>query len=257
MKKILTLAWREYQSFFRSKASFIILLCVYFLACYLFVSYLASYNLAVKQVSYDLTRLETVNIESLVVENYFLSIFVLNLILIPVIIPRSFVEERKSGSWKLLTTYPLSHFQLAAGKLLSPGIILATIQCLLGLIPFVLLVFVDLDLVKLLFSLFALILCSFSLLSLCLLCNFFVANYILSGLLSFFILAILYSVHLLPDQQFSFLPELIEVLSPFAVFQDLLMAVVSLSSVFTILSTIIFSVLLLVVFVWFERRGNV
>lgn len=120
MKKIFTLAWKEFRGFFHSWLG--VLACVVFFltAGIFFVILVLNYaKISMNPAQYGLSTLHGVNQTHFIFGSFFTNLSILLLFLVPFLTMRSFAEERRQETLELLFTYPLSDFEIVMGKQLG------------------------------------------------------------------------------------------------------------------------------------------
>jgi ABC-2 type transport system permease protein len=104
------------------------------------------------------------------------------LAVIPLITMGTFCEERTRRTDELLLTLPLSHTQVAAGKFLATYVFLVAVVAVAALLPAISAAHTELDMGPILASLAGLLLLSFALASIGLLCSALAANQLVAAL---------------------------------------------------------------------------
>ena len=104
------------------------------------------------------------------------------LAVIPLITMGTFCEERTRRTDELLLTLPLSHTQIAAGKFLATFVFLVAVVAIAALLPAISAAHTELDMGPILASLAGLLLLSFALASIGLLCSALAANQLVAAL---------------------------------------------------------------------------
>ncbi len=120
MFKILAVAGRELKSYLHSFSFYLLAAFFFGVTGYFFWSTLSYYSLLSFQVATNpVSRVSALNLTEGVVSPFLANVAVLLLLLIPVLSMKSFVDERKQGTIELLFSYPVSPFQVLAGKYLA------------------------------------------------------------------------------------------------------------------------------------------
>ena len=117
MSKIITISLRDFKSWMNHFSFY--LLAAFFLAMtgYFFWSGLSYFSLVSFQVATNPTmQVRSLNLTEGVFSLFMANMTVLLLLLIPILIMKSFAEEKKFGTLELLFSYPLSDFQIVLGK---------------------------------------------------------------------------------------------------------------------------------------------
>lgn len=116
---------RELKSYFHTPIAYIVLTVFLAISGYFFFSYLMEFNLIFNRYQYysQMTRnpglIEMLNLNELVVSRLLQNTLVMLIFLLPLIMMRSFAEEKKSGTWELLLSAPATARQIIAGKFLA------------------------------------------------------------------------------------------------------------------------------------------
>lgn len=123
MKKILTIARKDFESLLFSAQGALLMCGFFLLAAYFFLNFLGNFNFSLLSAqSGKVSGVEKLNLNSWVVENYYLTLMLFSVFIIPLISLKAFAEESRYNTLKLLFTYPLTDFEIAAGKFLGLAI---------------------------------------------------------------------------------------------------------------------------------------
>lgn len=120
MSKLLAIAERDAKSWLQT-FSFYLLAALFLTATgYFFWSNLSYFSLVSYRVASNPSlEVRGLNLTEGVLGSFLANVSVLLLLLIPILTMRSFAEEKKQGTLELLLTYPVSDFEIVAGKFLS------------------------------------------------------------------------------------------------------------------------------------------
>jgi ABC-2 type transport system permease protein len=137
VKKVLTIAQKEFTSSFHSWLG-VLVAAFFFLASGIFFLILVlNYSkISMNPQQYGLSNFSGINQTQYIFGSFFSNLSILLLFLVPILTMRSFAEEKRQETLELLFTYPLSDFEIVAGKQL--GILLffgALLLPLFGYLP--------------------------------------------------------------------------------------------------------------------------
>ena len=120
MKKVLTIARKEFSSCFHSWLG-VLMASLFFLATgAFFVILVLSYSkISMNPQQYGLSNFSGINQTQYVFGSFFSNLSILLLFMVPILTMRSFSEEKRQETLELLFTYPLSDFEIVAGKQLG------------------------------------------------------------------------------------------------------------------------------------------
>lgn len=140
MKNAFTIAGKELRSYFVSPVAYVVLTGFLLLGGWFFFNLLARFNLLLSM--YSAMRhpeaQEHLNLNEFVIAPLLHNLSVVLVILVPVITMRSFAEEKRSGTYELLMTSPLSIAEIVAGKFLGAVGFLVVMLGLTGVYPLLL-----------------------------------------------------------------------------------------------------------------------
>ena len=120
MRKILTIARKEFSSCFHSWLG-VLMATLFFLASGIFFMILVlSYSkISMNPQQYGLSNFSGINQTQYIFGSFFSNLSIMLLFLVPILTMRSFAEEKRQETLELLFTYPLSDFEIVAGKQLG------------------------------------------------------------------------------------------------------------------------------------------
>jgi len=143
MKNAFTIAGKELRSYFVSPVAYVVLTGFLLLGGWFFFNLLARFNLLLSMYS-ALRNPEAqahLNLNEFVLSPLLHNLSVVLVILVPVITMRSFAEEKRSGTYELLMTSPLSIAEIVAGKFLGAVGFLVVMLGLTGVYPLLLIAY--------------------------------------------------------------------------------------------------------------------
>ncbi len=143
MRNALAIAGTELRSYFVSPIAYVVLTGFLLLGGWFFFNLLARFNFLL-QIYSSFRNPEAqarLNLNEFVIAPLLHNLSVVLVILIPVITMRSFAEEKRSGTYELLMTSPLSIIEIVAGKFLGVIGFLLIMLGLTAIYPAILLVY--------------------------------------------------------------------------------------------------------------------
>lgn len=124
MKKVWTIASREYRSYFTSPIAYMLIAGFLFMVGFMFFFNLKNFHL--ESMQYQQYGREAMSITQGVTSRLFGNMNVILLFLTPLITMRLFAEEHKNQSIALLFTSPLTLTEIILGKFISAVLLLST-----------------------------------------------------------------------------------------------------------------------------------
>ncbi|MFN8059118.1 MAG: ABC transporter permease subunit [Vicinamibacterales bacterium] len=115
MSNILALAQKEIRSYFASPIGYVVVGFFALIFGWFFYSILAFFVRASVQMG-QMGGPQAVNVNQMMIRPVVLNSTVVMLFVLPMITMRSFAEEKRSGTFELLLTSPISDWQLVLGK---------------------------------------------------------------------------------------------------------------------------------------------
>jgi gliding motility-associated transport system permease protein len=143
VKNALTIAGKELRSYFVSPIAYVVITGFLLLGGWFFFNLLARFNFLL-QIYSSLRNPEAqvrLNLNEFVIAPLLHNLSVVLVILVPVITMRSFAEEKRSGTYELLMTSPLSITEVVAGKFLGSVAFLMVMIGLTAIYPLILLAY--------------------------------------------------------------------------------------------------------------------
>ncbi|MFA5160085.1 MAG: ABC transporter permease subunit [Candidatus Omnitrophota bacterium] len=132
MRKILTIAQKEFTSCFHSWLG-VLMAAFFFLASGIFfvILVLGYSKISMNPQQYGLSNFSGLNQTQYIFGSFFSNLSIMLLFLVPTLTMRSFAEEKRQETLELLFTYPLSDFEIVAGKQLGISLLFGAL-----LLPF-------------------------------------------------------------------------------------------------------------------------
>lgn len=120
MKKVLTIARRELSSCFHSWLGVLMAVLFFLVTGIFFVILVLSYSkISMNPQQYGLSNFSGISQTQYIFGSFFSNVSIMLLFLVPIMTMRSFAEEKRQETLELLFTYPLSDYEIVAGKLLG------------------------------------------------------------------------------------------------------------------------------------------
>jgi ABC-2 type transport system permease protein len=143
VRNALTIAGKELRSYFVSPIAYVVLTGFLLLGGWFFFNLLARFNflLSIYSALQNPEAQMRLNLNEFVISPLLHNLSVVLVILIPMITMRSFAEEKRSGTYELLMTSPLSITEIVAGKFIAVATFLLIMIGLTGVYPLILLAY--------------------------------------------------------------------------------------------------------------------
>lgn len=141
MKSVFIIAGKEIRSLFVSPIAYVVLTGFLLLGGWFFFNLLFrfSYLLTLYTGFQNPQALQSLNLNEHVVAPLLHNLTIVLVIMVPIITMRSFAEEKKSGTYELLLTSPLTVTQIVMGKFLGSLFFIFVMIMLTGIYPAILL----------------------------------------------------------------------------------------------------------------------
>lgn len=196
MKNAFTIAGKELRSYFVSPIAYVVLTGFLLLGGWFFFNLLARFNflLSIYSAMRNPEAQTRLNLNDFVIAPLLHNLSVVLVILVPVITMRSFAEEKRSGTYELLMTSPLSITEVVAGKFLGGlGFVLVMLG-LTGIYPLILLLYGNPELGIIAAGYLGLLLLATAFLTVGLLTSSFTENQIIAAVSCLVLLLLLYVI---------------------------------------------------------------
>jgi gliding motility-associated transport system permease protein len=196
VKNILAIAAKDIRSQFVSPIAYVVLTGFLLLAGWFFFNLLARFNflLQLYQGFRNPEAIQRLNLNDFVISPLLHNLSVVLVILVPVITMRSFAEEKRSGTYELLMTSPLSITEIVLGKFLGAFVFMFVMVLLTGIYPLILLVYGNPEIGVILGGFLGLLLLATAFVSVGLLTSSFTENQIIAAVSCLVILLLLYVI---------------------------------------------------------------
>ena len=139
MKKIWTIAWKDYKTYFTSPIGYVIIASFLVVIGYMFFSNLAYFLQA--QMRFQMGGGKGTSITEGIIRPLYGNLNVFFLFFAPFITMRLLAEERKLQTLQLLITSPITRAQIVIGKYLSAILLVATMLACTLVYPVILVIF--------------------------------------------------------------------------------------------------------------------
>jgi ABC-2 type transport system permease protein len=120
MRKVLAIARKEFSGCFHSWLGVMMAVLFLMILGIFFVILVLNYaKISMNPQQYGLSNFSGINQTQFIFGSFFTNSSILLLFLVPILTMRSFSEERRGETLELMFTYPLSDFEIVAGKQLG------------------------------------------------------------------------------------------------------------------------------------------
>ncbi|MYC65827.1 MAG: ABC transporter permease subunit [Acidobacteriia bacterium] len=214
MRKIWTIAMREFKVYFTSPIAYIVLAMFAVVFGYFFTSGLAffmDYSASVQ--AQGGAGAPPLNVNQFVIEPSLGNMSIVLLFLVPMITMRLFAEEQRSGTIELLLTSPLQDYHIICGKWLGALLLYACLLLVAVLNISVLFLYTTPDWKPLLVSLLGLLLMGGSMIAIGTFLSTLTRNQIVAGALTFGVLLLLWVLNWISSYETSTFSRLCEYLA--------------------------------------------
>lgn len=143
MRNILAIAAKDIRAQFVSPIAYVVLTGFLLLGGWFFFNLLARFNFLLNLYTSfrNPEAMERLNLNEFVIAPLLHNLSVILVILVPVITMRSFAEEKRSGTYELLMTSPLTVTEIVVGKFLGAFAFVFIMLLLTGIYPLILVLY--------------------------------------------------------------------------------------------------------------------
>lgn len=246
MKNILAIAGKEIRSLFVSPIAYVVLTGFLLLGGWFFFNLLFRFShlLTLYTGLQNPQGLEGLNLNDHVIAPLLHNLTIVLVIMVPIITMRSFAEEKKSGTYELLLTSPLTVSQLVLGKFLGTLSFVLVMIVLTGIYPAILLFYGNPELGILASGYLGLFLLAVVFVSVGLLTSSLTENQIVAAVSCFVILLLLYVLSWPAETTAAELGDLLKYLSVIEHFSEMVKGVIDTKDVVYFLTLILLSLFL-------------
>lgn len=246
MKNILVIAGKEIRSLFVSPIAYVVLTGFLLLGGWFFFNLLFRFShlLTLYTGLQNPQGLQGLNLNDHVIAPLLHNLTIVLVIMVPIITMRSFAEEKKSGTYELLLTSPLTVSQLVLGKFLGTLSFVLVMILLTGIYPAILLFYGNPELGILASGYLGLFLLAVVFVSVGLLTSSLTENQIVAAVSCFVILLLLYVLSWPAETTGADLGDLLKYLSVIEHFNEMVKGVIDTKDVVYFLTLILLSLFL-------------
>jgi len=196
VRNVLAIAAKDIRSYFVSPIAYVVMTGFLLLGGWFFFNLLARFNLLLQLYSsfQNPEALQRLNLNDLVIAPLLHNLSVVLVILVPVITMRAFAEEKKSGTYELLMTSPVSVTEVVLGKFLGAFVCVAAMLVLTAVYPAILLAYGNPEIGVVLGGFLGLLLLATAFLSVGLLTSSLTENQIIAAVSCLVVLLLLYVI---------------------------------------------------------------
>ncbi len=196
MRNVLAIAGKDIRSYFVSPIAYVVMTGFLLLGGWFFFNLLARFNFLLQLYMgfRNPEALERLNLNEFVISPLLHNLSVVLVILIPVITMRAFAEEKRSGTYELLMTAPLSITEIVMGKFIGAFVCVFVMLLLTFVYPLILLIFGNPEVGVLLSGFLGMLLLATAFLSVGLLTSSFTQNQIIAAVSCLVVLLLLYVI---------------------------------------------------------------
>lgn len=246
MRNILAIAGKDLRSYFTSPIAYVVLTGFLLLGGWFFFNLLSNFNqLLMAYMSFNAPEmLDAINLNEFVVGPLLLNLAVVLVILVPMITMRSFAEEKRSGTYELLMTSPISVTEIVLGKFLGGFVFILLMVLLTGVYPLILVWFGDPEVGIILSGLLGLLLLGSSFVAIGLFTSSLTDNQIIAAVSCLVTLLLLYIIAWPAQSAGEVLGPLLRYLSLTEHFNELVKGVIDTRDIVYFLSVIVLALFL-------------
>jgi ABC-2 type transport system permease protein len=196
MRNILAIAAKDLRSQFVSPIAYVVLTGFLLLGGWFFFNLLARFNFLLNlYLSFrNPEAMERLNLNEFVIAPLLHNLSVILVILVPVITMRSFAEEKRSGTYELLMTSPLTVTEIVLGKFFGAFAFVFFMLLLTGVYPLILVLYGNPEIGVLLSGFLGLLLLATAFVAVGLLTSSFTENQIIAAVSCLVALLLLYVI---------------------------------------------------------------
>src|SRR5215470_1403995 len=144
MRNVLTIVGKELRSYFVSPVAYVVLTGFLLLGGWFFFNLLSRFNLLLSlymQMQQGGDAANRLNLNEYVIAPLMHNLAIVLVILVPMITMRAYAEEKKGGTYELLSTSPVRTGEIVLGKFLASFIFICIMIGLTGIYPAILMKF--------------------------------------------------------------------------------------------------------------------
>jgi len=246
VRNVLAIAAKDIRSYFVSPIAYVVMTGFLLLGGWFFFNLLARFNLLLQLYSsfQNPEALQRLNLNDLVIAPLLHNLSVVLVILVPVITMRAFAEEKKSGTYELLMTSPVSVTEVVLGKFLGAFVCVAAMLVLTAVYPAILLAYGNPEIGVVLGGFLGLLLLATAFLSVGLLTSSLTENQIIAAVSCLVVLLLLYVIAWPADTAGEVMGAVLRYLSLTEHFAEMVKGVIDTKDVVYFLSVILLALFL-------------
>jgi gliding motility-associated transport system permease protein len=246
VRNILAIAAKDIRSQFVSPIAYVVLTGFLLLGGWFFFNLLARFNYLLQlYLSFrNPEAMQQLNLNDLVIGPLLQNLSVVLVILVPVITMRSFAEEKRTGTYELLMTSPLSVTEIVIGKFLGAFVFVFVMVLLTAAFPLILVAYGNPELGVILGGFLGLLLLATAFASVGLLTSSLTENQIIAAVSCLVVLLLLYVISWPAETAGATMGAILKYLSLTEHFSEMVKGVIDTKDVVYFLSVIVLSLFL-------------
>lgn len=238
MRNVLVIARRDIGSAFVTPVAYVVLTGFMLLSGFFFFTLLQNFNAELTQST--LMKGPTPNLNEWVVYPFFQTLQIVLIFLVPILTMRSIAEEKRAGTFELLSTSPVSAGEIVLGKFIALAVVSGVMLMLSFIFPAVLVFYADPETAPVLVACLGMLLFTFSFVSIGLAVSATTKSQTVAGVVGLVLLLIFYVIDAPAQQLGGTVAQVFRYLSP-SLHADLLLKGVLQSSDLVYFLSVIFT----------------
>ncbi|MFN8672689.1 MAG: ABC transporter permease [Candidatus Sericytochromatia bacterium] len=236
---------KELKSFFYSPIAYVVITMFSIINGYFFFALMMNFADWSRQVLMNNPN-AVININEVVLRQLFGNMNFITLLMLPILTMKLFSEEKKTGTFELITTYPIKDIDLVLGKILSAVTVFSIMLLLTLLYPTFIYMYSNLDFGMSIAAYLGTFLLGVSFISLGTFISALTENQIVSAIVSFGVLLLFWVLNLMGKLSFSegLLSEVFKQLSLTTHYENFSKGIIDISDITYYLSFIALSIFL-------------
>lgn len=195
MRNIMAITAREMRAYFVSPLAYAIIAVFLAVTGFFFYINVVNFSNICLQVGNNPAYLSQLNVNDFVMRQFFGTMAVIFLLMVPAITMRLIAEEKKTGTAELLLTAPITTLELVIGKFLGGFSVLLAMVTLALLYPLILVLMAEPDIPPILIGFVGMVMMGGAFVAIGLLFSSITENQVIAALASFGTLLILWVIH--------------------------------------------------------------
>ena len=240
--RTLTIARREILSFFVSPVAYFVITGFVLIAGFFFVQGLQAFAEDQQMAAAQQFSQESLNLNQHVIEIFYRVMVLMLVFLTPILTMRLIAEEKKSGTFELLATSPVSVWNIVWGKFLGVSFILLIMTGLIFAFPLFLYFLGNPELPPIITGFVALFLSGLAFAAIGMACSSFTENQVVGAITGTVVLLLLYVLQGPTNNADSLWAQVLQVISPTVQADSLFRGVIELKSLVYFASVIFLGV---------------